>query len=527
MHYDAVGRVLSVSGDSSLTGTMSYSGLGLLASATERKWVKGLNTFLTNSIEQFDALGNRYTRNDAGVTSTNTYEPATGRQLSSSSNAAFGLIEGFVYDSAGNNHITRRNSSVLDRIHNYYSADNRLVVVDRQTCAMAQGATACDAGFPDPGVGNRPVYEEYWYDALGRRIYTRSRQDGSAYCKSGWGCESTVRRAIWDGDQLLGELRYPASSPDQDVGSVTGYPGHYGRVLYTHVSGIDHPLSLTRMDYGSTVLPSSAKVYLHPDWHGNYEYGTDASGQLYDDCATARANDCVLIQWPGRTASVWGETKYSASTDKTWFGSLLDGNVERTGQTYMRNRYYDAKAGRFTQEDPIGLAGGLNSYGYANGDPVSYSDPFGLKVTYTAELKATVLDLWKHSATFRKLYNALNGADPDQINLLIRHRATGDPGVGSYTHRNRRSHGRAEGVIVLNEGVEGNLAHEIIHAAGAYADQIYKQTGVGGICGEDDEVPGNRACREPVEDQINKELAKAKADEAAKKKQPANTGNNP
>jgi uncharacterized protein RhaS with RHS repeats len=31
-----------------------------------------------------------------------------------------------------------------------------------------------------------------------------------------------------------------------------------------------------------------------------------------------------------------------------------------------------------TQEDPIGLAGGLNLYGYGEGDPVNNSDPFGL-----------------------------------------------------------------------------------------------------------------------------------------------------
>ena len=34
--------------------------------------------------------------------------------------------------------------------------------------------------------------------------------------------------------------------------------------------------------------------------------------------------------------------------------------------------------GPSTQRDPIGLAGEINQYGYVGGDPVNYSDPFGL-----------------------------------------------------------------------------------------------------------------------------------------------------
>ncbi|RMG70584.1 MAG: RHS repeat-associated core domain-containing protein, partial [Bacteroidetes bacterium] len=64
---------------------------------------------------------------------------------------------------------------------------------------------------------------------------------------------------------------------------------------------------------------------------------------------------------------------------RDWYGSLLLEQQDASGLLYRRNRYYDPQTGRFTQEDPIGIAGGLNLYGYANGDPVNFGDPFGLQ----------------------------------------------------------------------------------------------------------------------------------------------------
>jgi RHS repeat-associated protein len=39
----------------------------------------------------------------------------------------------------------------------------------------------------------------------------------------------------------------------------------------------------------------------------------------------------------------------------------------------MGHRYYDPGTGRFLTRDPAGYGGGMNLYGYADGNPVSPS----------------------------------------------------------------------------------------------------------------------------------------------------------
>jgi len=43
------------------------------------------------------------------------------------------------------------------------------------------------------------------------------------------------------------------------------------------------------------------------------------------------------------------------------------------------NREYNARLGRYIQRDPIGLEGGINSFGYADSDPLLRRDPSGLQ----------------------------------------------------------------------------------------------------------------------------------------------------
>jgi len=50
-----------------------------------------------------------------------------------------------------------------------------------------------------------------------------------------------------------------------------------------------------------------------------------------------------------------------------------------TGNHYNYFRDYNPLTGRYVQSDPIGLEGGVNTYGYANINPLKYIDPNGLQ----------------------------------------------------------------------------------------------------------------------------------------------------
>ncbi|MGI8496134.1 MAG: RHS repeat-associated core domain-containing protein [Gemmatimonadaceae bacterium] len=274
----------------------------------------------------------------------------------------------------------------------YYDAANQLRAVDRVTETHAH-LTA--GGF-----------EEYRYDAFGRRILRRWQSEcviltSGTSCADSANYEGHIERTVYDGDQILYEIRSPGAlgtsaavleSDNLDItpgGYFTNGNLQYARVVYLHGAGVDRALSVTRLGTLRGTI-SNLTMFLHANWRGEYTMGTDSVAHIDEfKCPNyGSLPNCVQPDFPAHEAAPYRERGRDDQA-KYWWGSMLWTQLDQSSQVYMRNRYYDPQTGRFTQEDPIGIAGGLNLYGFAGGDPVNYSDPFGL-----CPLCETLGNLW-------------------------------------------------------------------------------------------------------------------------------------
>jgi RHS repeat-associated protein len=169
------------------------------------------------------------------------------------------------------------------------------------------------------------------YDAFGRREVKLVNGVGTGY--------------VYDGLNVLQELSIPYGFNNIDQRSIKG----------TYIAGGIDEIFARRP---GLFAGGRAQTYL-----------TDALG------STVR-----LVDSTGSTAADYTYEPYGKTTSV----STVDNPVQYTGREadatglyYYRARYYSPALGRFISSDPIGLDGGINTYVYVGGNPVSITDPSG------------------------------------------------------------------------------------------------------------------------------------------------------
>ncbi len=136
-------------------------------------------------------------------------------------------------------------------------------------------------------------------------------------------------------------------------------------------------------------LPSGQRVQ-ETVWLGDIPVATVGSSRISyiwaDHLGTPRqitdpASKQILWRWDGEPFGNSLADEDPSKTGKTFSYNLrFPGQYfdKETGKHYNYFRDYDPATGRYIESDPIGLAGGINTYGYVEGNPIKYSDSMGL-----------------------------------------------------------------------------------------------------------------------------------------------------
>lgn len=357
LRYDARGKLLSTENGVGTRDTLTakYSGLGhvVQGQSVSHGYANNGNTARSVSGEtlQHDALANMLRQEVSS-----SYATAGNRDRSMSSrvygyarsNGRLARIDTpwqrdtTYYDAAGNAEFTTQSAFVrtadadLTDVASFYAADSTLRAAERRTVA--------DPNIVDGGFYSQ-AFEEYRYDALGRRVWVRARQHCQNAGPNALCGISRVRRTVWDGDQEFYEIQMPGEdgSPDlerdvefaglrlatTDLGYKVDPNPLFGRVAYTHGPAVDQPLGIVRMNYGDKMDESNQEVphralppfVISPVWdeRGQAHLGVFEDGGARKCEGTGTTKRCVYPGWP----ETWFAYVRPQFSPTFWHGTLL------------------------------------------------------------------------------------------------------------------------------------------------------------------------------------------------------------
>jgi len=127
------------------------------------------------------------------------------------------------------------------------------------------------------------------------------------------------------------------------------------------------PLAQVELNYTQGVPSGFQLVFLHSD-HLN----TPRLASTHQGIVWSWISDAYGAALPNEDVAGSGTATH---IPLRFPGQIYDA---QTQLSYNYYRDYDANLGRYVQSDPIGLGGGMNTYAYVRGNPISRPDPLGL-----------------------------------------------------------------------------------------------------------------------------------------------------
>ncbi|MGM9482954.1 RHS repeat-associated core domain-containing protein [Roseateles sp. NT4] len=262
----------------------------------------------------YDANGTRLTTQAGSTTRTFTVS-ATSNRIDSRTDPA----RNWGYDLAGNTTSDIQAGASSNHTSTYG--------LEGRWAAMSQGSSL-GAVFGYDAMGRRVTRGQWAGSPSNPRTYTLFAYDGSnhligEYTSTG----APISEYVWLGDIPVAVIKSDATAPG-------------GFLIYAiHTDHLDTP---------RVIVDAQGNVRWR--WMGEAFGATPAEEQPTAGLAALQQN----LRFPGQQYEPLG------------------------GRHYNHFRDYDPTVGRYVQSDPIGLGGGINTYAYVRGNPLSRSDSLGL-----------------------------------------------------------------------------------------------------------------------------------------------------